>query len=239
MIRSTLLSLSLCMLLPLTACGQIADGPPASSGSDNQTETPLETAGTKTTRTPAVIAQDTETSDMEAAEKPEGDEKNATHWGQNVDADGFEELAWEDLMPEGEEDRLREMYAMQMQSLYAGGGIAEGSAADTATQIGTFNVVKELDGVKIKLPGYTVPFDFSPNAQIHEFLLVPYFGACLHAPPPPPNQTVYVKTDEAIKIGDLAQAVWIYGTLKTTTQSTDTADTAYTVILDKIEEYSY
>ena len=152
---------------------------------------------------------------------------------------GYEEIKWEDLMPEGEEDRLLEMYAAQQQAMMGYGGVAEGSAADKAMQIGTFNVVEELDGTRIRIPGYTVPFEFSPKAQITEFLLVPYFGACLHAPPPPPNQTIYVTSEKPIKISDLAQAVWIEGTLKATKQTSDLADTAYTLVLDSMEEYKY
>lgn len=148
--------------------------------------------------------------------------------------DGFEEILWEDMMPEGEEERLFELYMQHQSSIY---GIAEGSAADKAYQIGTFNVVDELDGKKIRLPGYTVPLDYSD--EITEFLLVPYFGACLHQPPPPPNQTLYITSEEPIKLGDLAQAVWVYGTIRTQTQRSDLADTAYTLELSKIEEYEY
>ena len=118
-----------------------------------------------------------------------------------VAARGVTEIGWEELMPEGEEERLAEMYQAQMAMLYSGAGVAEGSAADTAVQIGTFNVVKDLDGMKVRLPGYTVPFEYGANAEIKEFLLVPYYGACLHAPPPPPNQTVFVKSDEKIRLG--------------------------------------
>lgn len=157
-----------------------------------------------------------------------------------LDKDGYEEIMWEDLMPEGEEERLQEMYAIQMQELSSGGGmVMEGSSADKPIQLGTFNVVDELNDVKVKLPGYTVPFDFSPNAKITEFLLVPYYGACLHAPPPPPNQTVYVTTDKPLTIGELDRAVWVRGTLKTVQQTSDLADTAYTLVLDDVTEYTY
>lgn len=156
----------------------------------------------------------------------------------NVDSQGYEEIIWEDLMPEGEEERIRQMYAEQLQEMMrTGGNIVEGSAMDTAVQIGTYNVDQTLNGLQIKLPGYTVPFDFSPNAEITEFLLVPYYGACLHAPPPPPNQTVYVKTSTPIRITDLAQAVWVRGTLVTETQETELAGAAYTLILDDLEDY--
>lgn len=157
----------------------------------------------------------------------------------SLDARGIREIGWEELLPEGEEERLAQMYQAQMAMLYGGGGIAEGSPADKAMQIGTFNTVPELNGIKVRIPGYTVPFEYGANAKITEFLLVPYFGACLHAPPPPPNQTVFVMTDDPLTLKDLAQAVWIEGTLNTQTQDTELADAAYTITLDKVEIYEY
>ncbi len=151
-------------------------------------------------------------------------------------ARGITPVGWEELMPEGEEERLAEMYQARMSSLYS---IAEGSAGDSMVQIGTFNVVPELNGKKVRIPGYTVPFEFGENAKITEFLLVPYYGACLHSPPPPPNQTIFVKTSEPILITDLAQAVWIEGTLLTATQESDLADAAYTIEMSALEKYEY
>ena len=123
--------------------------------------------------------------------------------------------------------------------LYSGGPIAEGSAADQMIQIGTFNTVPELNEIKVRIPGYTVPFEFGANAEIKEFLLVPYYGACLHAPPPPPNQTVFVIAEDPIRLRDLAQAVWIEGTLFTQTQEAELADAAYTIRVDRVETYTY
>jgi hypothetical protein len=157
----------------------------------------------------------------------------------DVAARGYREIGWEELMPEGEEERLAQLYQQQMAMLYSGGPIAEGSAADTMIQIGTFNTVKELNETKIRIPGYTVPFEYGANAEISEFLLVPYYGACLHAPPPPPNQTVFAMTDEPIKLRDLAQAVWIEGTMYTQTQESELADAAYTIRVEKVETYEY
>ena len=106
-----------------------------------------------------------------------------------------------------------------------------------ATQIGSFTTVSDYDGKKIRLPGYTVPFEYGYEAEVTDFLLVPYFGACLHAPPPPPNQTIYVTTSTPIKLVDLAQAVWVEGTLRTTRQSTELADAAYTIEFAVTEDY--
>ncbi|MEL6473161.1 MAG: DUF3299 domain-containing protein [Pseudomonadota bacterium] len=156
-----------------------------------------------------------------------------------LDQRGVRELGWEELMPEGEQERLAQLYQQQMAMLYGGSPIAEGSAADKAMQIGTFNTVPELDGMKVRIPGYTVPFEYGTDAEITEFLLVPYFGACIHAPPPPPNQTIFVSATDPLKIRDLAQAVWIEGTLHAQTQDTELADAAYTIEMDKVEVYDY
>lgn len=158
---------------------------------------------------------------------------------QQAAARGFREIGWEELMPEGEEERLAELYMQQMAMLYSGGPIAEGSAADVMVQIGTFNTVKELNETKVRIPGYTVPFEYGANAEITEFLLVPYYGACLHAPPPPPNQTVFAIAEEPIRLRDLAQAVWLEGTMFTQTQESELADAAYTIRVDRVQTYEY
>lgn len=154
-------------------------------------------------------------------------------------ARGVREIGWEELLPEGEEEKLAQLYQQQMAMLYSGGPIIEGSAADQMIQIGTFNTVKELNEAKIRIPGYTVPFEFGANAEIKEFLLVPYYGACLHAPPPPPNQTVFAISEEPIRLRDLAQAVWLEGTIYTQTQESELADAAYTIRIDRVETYEY
>ena len=55
----------------------------------------------------------------------------------------------------------------------------------------------ELDGKQVKIPGFIVPLDVAKDGTVSEFFLVPYFGACIHVPPPPPNQIVYVTTSRA------------------------------------------
>lgn len=74
--------------------------------------------------------------------------------------------------------------------------------------------LQKLNGKPVKVPGFMVPLeDFATN--VTEFLLVPWFGACVHTPPPPPNQTVYVKMDggKEVKVG-WWDPVWIEGVLK-------------------------
>ena len=165
------------------------------------------------------------------------DETNATATPvPTITSSGAQEITWEDLLPESEEEeqRLAELYAARAEQA---AGLAEGGVGDIATQFGSYTTVSDFEGMKIRLPGYTVPFDYGYEAEISEFLLVPYFGACLHAPPPPPNQTIYVTTSEPIRLVDLAQAVWVEGTLRATRQETELADVAYTIELAVTEDY--
>ena len=74
--------------------------------------------------------------------------------------------------------------------------------------------LKRLNGKLVKVPGFIVPLeDYEEEGA--EFLLVPYFGACVHTPPPPPNQMVYVRMDggRKLKFG-WWDPVWMEGTLK-------------------------
>ena len=71
-------------------------------------------------------------------------------------------------------------------------------------------VVEDLNGKQIRMPGYALPLEFS-GTQITEFLLVPWVGACIHTPPPPPNQIVYVKLEKGIESRGRFTPVWVTG----------------------------
>ena len=72
-----------------------------------------------------------------------------------------------------------------------------------------------LDDKLVRIPGYLLPLEFK-DKKVTEFLLVPWVGACIHTPPPPPNQIVHVKLDKGFDIGDeMFTAVWVNGVMKT------------------------
>ena len=73
-------------------------------------------------------------------------------------------------------------------------------------------IVPALNGQQIRMPGYLLPLEFDGTAAI-EFLLVPYVGACIHVPPPPPNQIVYVRFDDGYENPGLFTPVWVKGSL--------------------------
>jgi hypothetical protein len=74
------------------------------------------------------------------------------------------------------------------------------------------DTLRKLNGKRVRVPGFIVPLDdFQETAK--EFLLVPYFGACVHEPPPPPNQMVYVAMNSGSARFTMWEPVWIEGTL--------------------------
>ncbi len=78
------------------------------------------------------------------------------------------------------------------------------------------DVLRRLDGKLVRIPGFIVPLDDFAE-EVTEFLLVPYYGACVHVPPPPPNQMVYVKLAGGKRTRMVWwDPVWIEGTLNVT-----------------------
>ncbi len=75
-------------------------------------------------------------------------------------------------------------------------------------------VREDLDGQKIRMPGYLLPLDIT-EGEVVEFLLVPWVGACIHTPPPPPNQIVYVQASTPWKVQGQWEPVFVEGTMKT------------------------
>lgn len=89
-------------------------------------------------------------------------------------------------------------------------------------------VIESLNGKLVKIPGFVVPLE-GDSQTTSEFLLVPYFGACIHVPPPPANQIVYVKFSKAVPIENLYDAVWVTGTLTTKGWKGDLATVGYSL----------
>jgi hypothetical protein len=157
-------------------------------------------------------------------------------------------LDWDDLLPEGEGERLtkiyEDFYAELDQKRFGGpqmmlsdaAPIEEGSPLDQMPQLGTFAVVEELDGQRVEIPGFAVPLD-AGRGGLSTFLIVPYFGACIHTPPPPPNQIVYAVAEKRVRTDSLWAAYWFEGVLETSRADTDLGNAAYTLRLTSLREY--
>jgi hypothetical protein len=95
-------------------------------------------------------------------------------------------------------------------------------------------VVAALDGKRVRIGGYVVSLDFDAT-KVKEFLLVPFVGACIHVPPPPANQIVYVKSEPGFEVTGMFDPVWVTGVLKATTAHTGLAEAGYSLVADKVE----
>lgn len=108
------------------------------------------------------------------------------------------------------------------------------------------SIVEELSGQRVRIPGYLLPLEIS-GTKVTEFLLVPYFGACIHTPPPPPNQIIHVKKvpKEGYSIKKTYEAVWVTGVISAKKMVKDlyyvdgSADIniGYSMLADQIESY--
>lgn len=95
----------------------------------------------------------------------------------------------------------------------------------------------ELNGKIVRIPGFMVPLeDFAE--EVTEFLLVPYFGACIHTPPPPPNQMVYVPMEGSRKTTlEYWNPVWIEGRLLIREMDSPYGAVSYQLVGQKITLY--
>ena len=95
--------------------------------------------------------------------------------------------------------------------------------------------VKALDGVDVRISGYIVPLEDGMD-QATEFLLVPTNGACIHMPPPPPNQIVHVKMGSGKKAKIFfGNAVWVEGKMTLSTVKSPYGDVAFTMSGTSVE----
>jgi uncharacterized protein len=160
----------------------------------------------------------------------------------------FETIEWPDLMPpevlaillnppeyiaEIEDGSAEDQISSQIKSA------VDQSEEDAYQQaLVSTDVNESLDGAMIRIPGFVVPLEFDEEQTISQFFLVPYFGACLHMPPPPPNQIILVNAPKGIQMSALYDPFWIEGQLSTSFQENDMATSAYAMQLQRIEPYS-
>lgn len=132
------------------------------------------------------------------------------------------EIDWLELMPPEDIKKLQELPAVDHTGMIS------------AEQFMSFNTVKELDGRKGRIAGYVVPIETNEAGELTSFFLVPYFGACIHVPPPPPNQIVYAKLDKAIPVPDMYAPQWVEGTLVIERTDNEIGASAYTMKVDTV-----
>ncbi len=121
-------------------------------------------------------------------------------------------IGWEQLIPAGW-DPYKDLKALNLEGLKDNDPRAEEALKKMRKMWDNAPINPLLLGQNVRLPGYLVPLEDAPGG-IKEFLLVPYFGACVHSPPPPANQIVHVVLDKPNKRFRLMDVVWVTGPLE-------------------------
>lgn len=151
-------------------------------------------------------------------------------------SDNPKTLSWEELMPDGWNpdsvfDHLTdEEFTNLSDEEYE---VLQRQAQKIIDQAPT---VASLHGQRVRLPGFVLPLDYE-DAQLREFLLVPYFGACIHVPPPPANQIVYATLNTEFFTNELYEPVWVTGILEVDSKQTQLGESGYTQSLDVLTGY--
>ncbi len=137
-------------------------------------------------------------------------------------------LDWADL---ASEDQISIPYSLRAE-------IDHTTAPMSRQQPPSAGVRTDWNGQTVRMRGFVVPIDFT-GSGVTAFILVPFVGACVHVPPPPANQLVFVTTDTPFESSGLFEAVYVTGKFGVSSLTTDFADVGYAMAADKIEPFSF
>mgnify|MGYP003969605999 FL=1 len=152
----------------------------------------------------------------------------------------YREIIWDDLMPEEYRPEIvLKKYMEQLSELEDDDPKAIALYGQIQAELDNAPLNEKLNGKKIKLPGFIAPLE-NTDGKVSEFLLVPYYGACIHVPPPPVNQTVLIKTmqDSTIAVDNMYDPIWVKGEIQTQGEKTDIGEAGYRIVNAEVEVYS-
>ncbi len=163
---------------------------------------------------------------------------SASAWAQTP---GYAELDWNELMPQKWLKDIRtDMAAMNKLAYLQDTSDEANQAMDKLRK--KFDAAPLVSGLfqrKVRLPGYVVPLD-ADRSHKREFLIVPYWGACIHTPPPPANQIVLVRPmpgSKVRKVPETMDVVWVEGELKEGRVTTSAGVSGY--LLEAVNMFPY
>ena len=165
----------------------------------------------------------------------------------SADAQSYEDIDWTELMP------AEDLSALLNRPAFLD-DIADGSAQDSLDNfqqrqledeqaqqyqaaLSSTRVIQGFDGKAIRIPGFIVPLAQNEDKEVTRFFIVPYFGACLHMPPPPPNQILYVESEQGITLENLYDPYWFEGVVSIEQKVDAMGTSAYSLSLDNYALY--
>jgi len=144
-------------------------------------------------------------------------------------------ITWEELVPPGW-DPVKDINGGDVSSIREGGAQEQALMKRMREVWDNAPTRPELADQRLRLPGFVVPVE-SVAGLVREFLLVPYFGACIHSPPPPANQIVLVKLSKPADLRTM-EAVWAQGRLSLERAAGPMGNSGYTLEAADTEPYS-
>ncbi|WP_051692910.1 DUF3299 domain-containing protein [Marinobacterium lacunae] len=148
------------------------------------------------------------------------------------------EMTWDDLMPPDYTLSYEDLYGsdVDINAIDDYEGEAQSMLDHMQQVLSSAPVVSELDGSMIRIPGFVVPLG-GDDQRIDRFFLVPYFGACIHTPPPPSNQIIDTHFEPGTRLESLYDAVWITGRLTVERFTNELGTSGYRLEAYRIEPY--
>ena len=150
-------------------------------------------------------------------------------------------VKWEDLMSQADLAAILNAPPVSHDGYGWDDKFSADSPVESAFQraLQSFDVNPEYLGKRIVLPGFIVPTAYNEEREVTEFFLVPFFGACIHVPPPPPNQIIHVTFEQGLQLDNMYDAYYILGELSSQVVRHELADSAYSLKAEHVEMYNY
>lgn len=143
-------------------------------------------------------------------------------------AASYAEITWDTLVPQEARTLLRKTKPRYVDH--------SGDAATQEFSKGHLMLESSLSEKQVRMPGFVVPID-TDGSQVFSFFLVPYFGACIHVPPPPPNQLVFITATQGIEIDSINIPIWVEGTMSLDPTAHSLGYSGYKLTLDSYDIY--
>ncbi|GGB91312.1 hypothetical protein GCM10011352_16700 [Marinobacterium zhoushanense] len=156
----------------------------------------------------------------------------------NLNGNKVTEITWDELMPQDYDLSYEDLYGsdVDINNLDDFDSGAQSMLDHMQQVLSSAPVVEEMDGRMVRIPGFVVPLG-GEDQRIDRFFLVPYFGACIHTPPPPANQIIDTHFEPGTRIESLYDAVWITGRLTVERFSNELGTAGYRLEAYQIEPY--
>lgn len=149
---------------------------------------------------------------------------------------GYQEIGWDALIPQDWDPR-QAFKGLDLGTLTDADPRAMEALRRLKDTWDNAPVESALRGRRIRIAGFLVPLE-RRGEEVSEFLLVPYFGACIHTPPPPANQIIHVVSAKPLKGAQSMDPVWVSGTLEIARGESAFGTSGYRMRGDLVAPYS-